>query len=597
MNDMDTPDKIDALRRLMKTRQVAALIVPSADPHQSEYVAARWQARKWVSGFSGSAGTLVITGSRVGLWTDGRYFIQAERELRGSGIALFKSKEPGVPTVNEWILGHLKPGQIVAFDGSVYSLEAVRDMRKAFESRQIAVRYSEDLVGKLWRDRPGFPGNPAIDFPVRYAGLGRAQKLAIVRKQLEGKQADAFLLASLDDIAWLFNIRGNDISNSPVVLAYAVIERRKAYLFADATKFTKSLLAKLQAAGVVVRPYGAIRSHLKKMPARTALSLNPKRVNQWVADAIPKAVRRVEGPIDVTTDLKAVKNPVEQGHFRTAALLDGVALVKFFAWLDRALAVGERITEYEAGVRLASLRREAPECRDDSFNAICAYRGNAAMMHYSATSEASATLRRSGLFLVDSGGNYYEGTMDTTRTVALGPVSKTICRDYTLVLKGLIAFSRTRFLSGTTGTHLDAIARAPLWAEGLNYKCGSGHGVGSFLNVHEGPQGITPGWNPSALKPGMVVTIEPGVYVQGSHGIRTENMVLVMPDRTTEQGEFLRFETLTVCPIDTTPLNPALLSPDEREWLNAYHRRVWKLLSPRLAAPDRAWLKRKTAAI
>ncbi len=333
------------------------------------------------------------------------------------------------------------------------------------------------------------------------------------------------------------------------------------------------------------------------MPARTALSLNPKRVNQWVADAIPKAVRRVEGPIDVTTDLKAVKNPVEQGHFRTAALLDGVALVKFFAWLDRALAAGERITEYEAGVRLASLRREAPECRDDSFKAICAYRGNAAMMHYSAMPETSATLGRSGLFLVDSGGNYYEGTMDTTRTMALGPVSKTICRDYTLVLKGLIAFSRTRFLSGTTGTHLDAIARAPLWAEGLNYKCGSGHGVGSFLNVHEGPQGITPGWNPSALKPGMVVTIEPGVYVQGSHGIRTENMVLVMPDRTTEQGEFLRFETLTVCPIDTAPLNPALLSPDEREWLNAYHRRVRKLLTPHLSAPDRAWLKRKTAAI
>lgn len=594
---MITSEKIAVLRKLMKTRKVAALIIPSSDPHQSEYVAPHWQARKWASGFTGSAGTLVLTLRKAGLWTDGRYFIQAEAELRGTGIKLFKAREPKVPTVNEWVLSELKPGQTVACDGRVFSLDTMREMSKAFGPKKLPLRTHEDLVGLAWTDRPSLPDAPVYDFPVKYAGQGRQKKLALVREKLAEKGADQLLLGSLDDIAWLFNLRGGDITHSPVFLAYALVGRTEAILFADPVKVTTAVKKMLTAAGITVRPYDSVVKRLKMIPSSESIVFNPKRINQWVADAIPRKVRPIEETIDVTTDMKSIKNSVEQQNFRTAALLDGLALVKFFAWLDRSLQAGERIDEYSAGLILAAMRRESPECRDDSFNAICGYGANAAMMHYSAAPDKAATLRKKGLFLVDSGGNYFEGTMDTTRTVALGPVSRDARRSYTLVLKGLIAFSRARFLAGSTGTNLDALARAPLWAEGLNYKCGSGHGIGFFLNVHEGPQGITPAWNATAFKPGMVVTIEPGVYVQGKYGIRTENMVLVTEDRITEHGQFLKFETLTVCPIDTAPLTPELLSPEDRQWLNAYHRKVWKQLSPLLQDADRAWLKKKTAPI
>ncbi len=581
----------------MAARNMAALIVPSCDPHQSEAVSSRWQARQWVSGFTGSAGSLVITARQAVLWVDGRYFIQAEQELRGSGIRLLKGREPGVPTVNEWILAHLKKGQAVVCDGTLFSVEAAREMEKAFSPKQLRLRMHEDLVGRVWKDRPGFPAGPALDYPLAYAGVSRRDKLKTVRAHLAEKKADYLLLASLDDIAWLFNIRGSDVANCPVVLAYALVGMKKVCLFADESKFPKLLKKRLATAGVSLHSYGAVAGHLKSLPPSKFLCYNPRRVSRWLADALPDSMRTIEETPDITTTLKAVKNPVEQGHFQKAALMDGLAIVRFMAWLERALKAGEPVTEYSAGEKLASLRREAPECRGDSFSVICGYQANGAIVHYRADSRRSSILGKNGLLLVDSGGQYFGGTMDTTRTVALGPVPRLACLNYTRVLKGFLALSHVRFPTGTTGTHLDTLARLPLWAEGLNYRHGSGHGVGSYLNVHEGPHGFSPVWSPCALKPGMVTTIEPGYYEPGKYGIRIENMVLVKPYKTTGCGEFLQFETLTLCPFDTTPVVMSRLTSEERDWLNHYHRRVWRLLSPRLDPIQREWLKRKTAPI
>lgn len=581
----------------MAGRNVAALIVPSSDPHQSEYVGPRWQARQWVSGFTGSSGTLVITARRAVLWVDGRYFIQAENELKGSGIQLMKSREPGVPTVNEWIIRRLNAGQTVAFDGKLFSVEAVREMERAFSGKRLRLQNNNDFISRVWQDRPGLPNHSAIDFPIAHAGLSRARKLKEVRARLTEKKADYLLLASLDDIAWLFNIRGSDIANSPVVLAYALVGMKSASLFADPAKFSAGLKHRLANDGIAIVPYDAIAGHLKCLPPSKTLCFNPRRISCWLAAALPKSMRLIEETTDMTTDLKAVKNPVEQRHFHAAAIIDGVALVRFMAWLERALQEGELVTEYTAGEKLAALRREAPEYRGDSFPAICGYRANGSIVHYRADILRSAKLGRRGLLLLDSGGQYFEGTMDTTRTMALGPVPYDACLNYTRVLKGLLALSCTCFPQGTTGTHLDSLARISLWAEGLNYRHGSGHGVGAYLNVHEGPQGFTQAWSPIALRSGMVTTIEPGYYEPGKYGIRIENMVLVQPHKTTEFGEFLRFETLTVCPIDTTPVLVSLLTPGERAWLNDYHRRVRKQLSPFLDKADHQWLKRKTMPI
>lgn len=594
---MRTREKLMALRNRMAAQGVAAVIVPSTDPHQSEYVGPHWQARKWLSGFTGSAGTLVVTARRAGLWTDGRYFIQAGSELGGSGIRLFKSRDPGVPTVNEWVAAAVPRGATVAVDGRLFSMEAVREMRNVFAGRGVKLTFTGDLVGEIWTDRPAPTHEPAFDFPVRYAGEGRARKLATVRAKLVAKQADGLLLASLDDIAWLLNIRGGDIANSPVVQAFAFVGLRRAFLFVDPSQLPRPLVQKLAAAGVACRPYDSLRAFLKGLTSLKAVVLNPRRVSQSIVEALPTKVAIREETIDITTELKAVKNPVEQGHFRHAALVDGLALVRFFAWLERRLAAGTVVSEHDAIVQLAEFRKMAPEYRADSFAAICAYGSNAAMVHYTATQAAAARLRRKGMLLVDSGGNYFEGTMDTTRTMSLGPVSHHSRRDYTVVLQGLIAFSRLRFAKGTTGTHLDAVVRAPLWAHGVNFKHGCGHGVGFYLNVHEGPHGITPTWSPAVLKPGMVVTIEPGAYVEGSHGIRTENMVMVREAGTTGYGEFLEFETLTVCPIDTVPLLLERMTREEKQWLNTYHRTVWKRLSPHLSGEDRQWLAAKCAPL
>ncbi|MEI6167853.1 MAG: aminopeptidase P family protein [bacterium] len=594
---MNVPQKLLALRKRMADRRVAALVVPSSDPHQSEYVGARWQTRKWASGFTGSAGTLVITLKSAALWTDGRYFLQAEKELQGSGIRLFKSREPKVPTINDWIIAQLKPGQTVAFDGQVFSVSAVRDMEKAFAGKKLKLKTHEDLCDQVWTDRPLPSQAPAIDFPVKFAGIGRSRKLAAVRARLAEKGADACLLSSLDDIAWLFNIRGNDVEHSPVVLAYALVGMKEAILFAERSKFSMVLQATLKKQGVTLRPYESVGPALKALKKGKALCYNPQRVNSRLIDAIPKGVRRLEEPLDITTELKAIKNPVEQANWDTAARLDGLALVKFFVWLERELARGGRVTEFTARETLKEFRQAAPEYRDDSFNAICGYQANAAMIHYTVDRDSAAQLKPKGLFLVDSGGNYFEGTMDTTRTVALGPVSPAARRHYTLVLKGMIALSRVCFPAGLTGTHLDALARLPLWGDGVNYKHGSGHGVGAYLNVHEGPHGFTSVWSPSAFKPGMVVTIEPGFYREGKYGIRIENMALVAEAGNAGYGPFLRFDTLTLCPIDTAPLILALLTPEERAWLNAYHKTVWTRLSPELEGPALAWLKRKTRPV
>ena len=581
----------------MRARGVAAVIVPSTDPHQSEYVDGHWEARQWLSGFTGSAGTLVVTASQAGLWTDGRYFTQAEQELAGSGIRLFRAREPGVPGVNEWVAGQVKPGGCIAVDGRLVSMTSVREMKRAFAAGRIRLRTDWDPVGALWHDRPPLSRAAAIGISVRLAGEPCRRKLAAVHDFLVSKKADALLLASLDDIAWLLNIRGGDSAYSPVIRSYALVTRRRAIWFVDGTQVPRSLARRLASDGVVCRPYEGVAATLAGLRGIGSVVLNPMRVNQRVREALPRAWRIAEESPDVTTTLKAVKNPVEQEGFRRAARSDGAALVRFMAWLDRTLEAGQSVTEYSAGVRLSAFRAELSGYRGDSFRPICAYGPNAAMIHYSAREARSSVLRRRGFLLVDSGGHYHGATMDTTRTMALGAVDREMRRHYTLVLKGLIALSRMRFPAGTTGTHLDAVARIPLWSYRSDYRHGTGHGVGAYLNVHEGPQGFVRAWQDVPLKAGMVITIEPGFYEENGYGIRIENMLLVAGDGSTPYGEFLRFETLTVCPVDTAPLMPELLDPSERAWLNDYHRRVRRTLRPLLAPSERAWLLRRTRPV
>lgn len=590
-------ERLQRLRAVMTQEGVAALVVPSTDPHQSEYVGAHWQAREWLSGFTGSSGTLVVTRCQAGLWTDGRYFLQAARELRGSGIRLFKAREPSVPSVQMWIAATLPPRAVVALDGRLFSMEALREMREAFAATSLTVRASDDLVARIWEDRPPVEFTPAEDYPVRHAGLERAAKLTRIRQHLAEKQADALLLAGLDDIAWLLNLRGHDILHTPVVQAYALVERRRALLFIDRQALTPALGAALRRDHVECRPYTEVAAALGALKRGTRLELNPRRINQALAESLPTGVVIKECTPEITTELKSIKNPVELRHFRRAARLDGTALVRFMAWLEGRLATGAVVTELQAAEQLQAFRRATGSWREDSFETICAYGANAAMVHYRAGEGSAARLYCKGLLLVDSGGQYPGATMDTTRTIALGRMTRRARRDYTLVLKGLVALCRQRFPSGVTGTHLDTVARAALWMQGANYRHGSGHGVGSYLGVHEGPQSLSMAWSGALIKPGMVVTIEPGLYVEGQHGIRLENMAVVRSGGRSAHGAFMTFEILTRCPIDTRPILRELLTGDEIAWLDDYHALVWRTLASGLAGPERAWLKRRTARL
>lgn len=592
---MDVKKRIEKLRSLMKENKIDAYIIPSFDAHQSEYVADHWKGRQWISGFTGSAGTVVITLDDAGLWTDGRYYIQAEKQLEGSGIRLFKMADLGVPSYTEWLKNTLKEGSTVGFDGSVFSVDLFKGMEKAFKSKSIKIKIEKDLIDEIWEDRPEIPKELVFLHGIKYAGKSRVEKLNKVKANMSSKGANYYLLTSLDDIAWLLNIRGNDVPNNPVVISNVLVGEDKCYLFVDASKVTHDIRLELENDVIEIKGYNEIHQILNQLSIDDSVIFDANKTSISMYNSINTDTTKIEEP-NITTALKAIKNEVEIENLRNCQVSDGLAMVKFIKWLKESVAK-EEITEISAEKMLESFRRQQDLFVEPSFDTIAGYKDHAAMMHYKATKETQYTLKDEGFFLVDSGGQYFNGTTDTTRTIALGNLTEEEKRDFTLVLKGHIALSSVKFLEGATGSSLDVLARQPIWEYGLDYKCGTGHGVGFFLNVHEGPQGFRKEPNSVKLEKGMVITNEPGIYKEGKHGVRTENIMLVVEEEKTEFGQFMSFEAITYCPIDLDAIDKDMLTDKEKQWLNDYHKMVYKRLSPYLDDEYKAWLKKETREI
>lgn len=592
---MSIRERIEDLRRLMKKNDIDAYIVPSFDAHQSEYVAEHWKSRRWISGFTGSAGTAVITLNDAGLWTDGRYYIQAEKQLEGSGMKLFKAAEPDVPSYYEWLFQVLKEESRVAFDGKVFSVDQVKEMQSRFQIKGIELKTDKDLINKLWKDRPEIPTGEIFTHQVKYAGKSRTEKLNEVRKEMEKLGVNYYLLTSLDDIAWLLNIRGYDVPNNPVVTAYVIISMDKCYLFINPVKVSKDIKKELEAENIKIKAYEKVEEFLESLTKKDSILLDTAKTNILLYKAINSSTRKVEA-MNITTKLKSIKNDIEIENLRNCQVKDGVAMVKFIKWLKTSIGK-EEITEISAEEKLEGFRREQENFLQVSFDTIAAYKDHAAMMHYKADNESQYTLKPHGFFLVDSGGQYFDGTTDITRTFVLGALTEEEKKDYTLVLKSHIALDSLKFLYGATGSNLDVIARKPIWDEGMDYKCGTGHGVGFFLNVHEGPQRFAQIPNEARLEKGMIITNEPGIYKEGKYGIRTENMMLVIEDENTEFGQFMKFEAITYCPIDLDGLNKDMLTNFEKKWINNYHKKVYEKLSPFLDEEEKHWLMAQTTEI
>ena len=597
LNQGSVVPRLARVRSVMSEHGVHALLVPSADPHLSEYLPAYWQGRQWLSGFQGSVGTLIVTPTFAGLWADSRYWEQATKELAGSGIELVKLM-PGQPGPLEWLAEQTPKGETVSVDGSVLALAPSRTLENRLKERGANLRTDIDLLNLAWEDRPSLPVQPLYEHVAPWASVGRVQKLAQLRETLQQRHADAHFIATLDDIAWLFNLRGSDVSFNPVFLSFALIEQRQASLFVDLNKVSPELRSTLQRDGVTLRDYRDIAAALAALPESTRLLLDPARVTCGLIANVHKGVTLVEG-INPTTLAKAQKSPDDAVHIRQAMEQDGAALCEFFAWLESAWG-RERITELTIDERLTAARARRPGFVSLSFNTIAAFNANGAMPHYHATQQEHAVIEGDGLLLIDSGGQYSGGTTDITRMVPVGHVSDEQKHDCTRVLKGVIALSRAHFPKGILSPLLDSIARAPIWADGVDYGHGTGHGVGYFLNVHEGPQVIAyqaAAAPHTAMLPGMITSIEPGTYRPGRWGVRIENLVLNREAGVSEFGTFLRFETLTMCPIDTRCLHADLLTCEELNWLNAYHAEVRERLSPLLAGDALKWLNARTEAV
>ena len=577
---------------------LAACLVPSSDPHLSEYLPARWQGREWLSGFTGSMGTLVVTQNRAALFADSRYWTQAEAELAHTGIELVKI-DTGASTHHvQWLAQNTGHGKVVGVDGAVLGLAAAQQLRDTLAKVGATVRTDVDLFTHIWPERAALPRAPIYEHDAAFASAPRSAKLAQVRSAMAHVGASHHFVSTVDDIAWLFNLRGSDVSYNPVFLAHALIDAQSATLFVGAGKVPAELAARLQQDGVQVQDYAQAGPALAALPASAVLLLDPRRVTLGLRESAPSTVKVVEA-INPSTLLKSRKNATEAAHVRAAMEQDGAAMCNFYAWFEAAQGK-ERITELTIDERLTAERAKRPGFVGLSFNTIAGFNANGAMPHYRATAESHAVIEGDGLLLIDSGGQYPGGTTDITRVWPIGTPSAEQKRDYTIVLKGTIGLSRARFPLGTLSPMLDALARGPLWERGMDYGHGTGHGVGYFLNVHEGPQSISkaiPDAN-MAMQPGMITSIEPGLYRAGQWGVRIENLVLNVPAATQEQfGEFLEFETLTLCPIDTRCIDQSLMRADETAWLNAYHATVRTRLSPLLSGAGLEWMLHRTQAI
>ena len=592
--------RIENIRDLMKEKNIYAYIVPSSDYHQSEYVGDYFKSREFMSGFTGSAGTLIISMDEAGLWADGRYFIQAENELKDSGIKLFKMGEEGVPTIEEYLLEKLPKNSTLGFDGRVMSVKEGQSLANKLAFKGINIEYKYDLVNDIWEDRCSLPTEKAFLLGTEYSGESFSDKLYRIRAVMKEKKATTHILASLDDIAWLFNIRGRDVKSNPVVLSYAVITIDSVYLFIDKNKIGEDIRAELSKENVQIKGYEEVYEFIKNIDENEVVLIDTSKVNYAIYNNIPSNVQKIEER-NPSILFKSIKNEIELKNIRNSHIKDGVAFTKFMYWLKNNIGKIE-ITEISATQKLEEFRREQDKFIEPSFSTIAAYKDHAAMMHYSATEESNYKLEPRDLFLVDSGGQYFDGTTDITRTIALGPIPENVRKDFTNVVRGMIRLSKAKFLYGCRGYNLDILARGPLWEEGIDYKCGTGHGIGFVLNVHEGPNGFR--WkvredidDTCILEEGMVTTNEPGVYVENSHGIRIENEIVVRKAEKNKYGQFMDFEVITFAPIDLDAIDESLILKDEKVYLNNYHKQVYDKISPYLNEEEKQWLKTYTREI
>ena len=592
----DIIERIAALRIEMSKKQLNAYIIPSSDPHLSEYPAKRWESRAWISGFTGSAGTVVITKNRAGLWTDSRYFLQAERELENSGIELFRMGLPETCSMEQFLCSEIAFGETIGVDGKTFSAQGLNVLQQTLDQKKISIQSNIDLIDLVWKDRPSLPQAPLYMHDSTHSGMQTQEKLIQVNNKLQQLGADCTLLCMLDEIAWTFNIRGNDVTYNPVVVSYAFISEDESILFVEPSKVTAEILQLLKAEGVSIAPYDSIDSFVSNLPTGTRIFVDPSKTNATLYNAIPTDCIKITGNSPVAL-LKSIKNATEIAGFRNAMIKDGVAMTRFYIWLEQAMRSNNALTECSISERLSHYRSLQPLYAMDSFGTICGYKEHGAVVHYSATPETDATLAAEGMLLIDSGGQYLDGTTDITRTWSLGETTEAQRKDFTRVLKGHISLAKCKFPQGTRGSQLDILARKSLWDCGLNYLHGTGHGIGHFLNVHEGPQSIRMEENSTILQPGMVISNEPGLYRTDAYGIRIENLILVREDSQTEFGTFYSFETLTLCPMDSALIDVSMLSVREHAWLNKYHQLVFDRLAPHLTTEEVAWLKDKTAEI
>ncbi|WP_418698317.1 aminopeptidase P family protein [Bacteroides sp.] len=586
--------RTDALRTMFGQEGIAAFIVPSTDPHLSEYVAPHWQSREWISGFTGSAGTVVITREKAGLWTDSRYFLQAAQQLEGSDIDLYKEMLPETPSIPAFLSVNLKSGESVGIDGTVFSAEEAMQLQDKMKKDGISVKSIADPMNQIWTDRPAMPEGPAYIYETKYAGKSSQEKIAIIRKEMEDTGAEALLISALDEIAWTLNIRGNDVHCNPVVVSHLLIGKDDAHIFIQPQKVTEELSAYLKAAGVSIHNYEDIESFLNHLTAASIL-LNPGKTNYAAYSAICPDCRIIKGASPVAL-LKAIRNEQEIAGIHAAMQRDGVALVKFLKWLEESVPAGGE-TEISVDKKLHEFRAAQPLYMGESFDTIAGYKEHGAIVHYEATPETDVPLKPEGFLLLDSGAQYLDGTTDITRTIALGALTEEEKTDYTLILKGHIDLAMAVFPEGTRGAQLDVLARMPIWQHRMNFLHGTGHGIGHFLNVHEGPQSIRMNENPVTLQAGMVTSNEPGVYKANSHGVRTENIVLTVKAGEGMFGNYLKFETITLCPICKKGIIKEMLTAEEIDWLNDYHRNVYERLSPDLSKEEQEWLREATSKI
>ncbi|MFY9362919.1 MAG: aminopeptidase P family protein [Dysgonamonadaceae bacterium] len=589
-------ERLSALRKFMETRHLDAFIVPSTDPHLSEYPPKRWECRKWITGFTGSAGTAVITMKQAGVWTDSRYFLQAAQQLEGTGFDLFKMGMPETPDMIDWIVEQVGNGGKVGIDGMVYATSEAKALKNKLESKGIELETHFDPFEEGWKDRPEIPKNKIFTLPKEITGESTKNKIKRIVEEIEKAGAEGIVIATLDAVAWTFNIRGNDVEYNPVAVAYGYVSKNESVLFIDPDKLTPPIASELQSQGVKTANYNHIFDYIEELPEKTTICVTESKINYTLYQHLSARCKVIDlpSPIDL---MKSMKNETELNGFRRAMVKDGIALTRFYMWLEKTVPTGT-VTEMTIAEKLREFRSQQEQYMGESFGTIAGYAAHGAIVHYSATPESNSIIEPRGLLLIDSGAQFMHGTTDITRTVALGEIAPQMKSDYTKVLKGHIALATAIYPEGTRGSQLDILAHKPLWDDCETYWHGTGHGIGHFLNVHEGPQNIRTEENPTPLKQGMVTSNEPGIYRTDQYGIRIENLVVTQEYKKTEDfGTFYHFETLTLCPIDTKPIETDMLTEKEKLWLNNYHRMVYDKLQHHLNEEEKAWLKEKTKAL